>query len=228
MADKKESASGSEKSSQGRKRSRRRYFRRKKSSGGEKSGDSSQKEGKKKSQGKRRGKSGSARSGRSRRSRHRRRSRSQKGRSQEPRASILKDIDQNYVPPQSIFVYTHVVRPDVRDSFEFRTDHFSSVSRNLEDFHIDLSALFPEETGIANEPGAADPTAAAGADETATRPARLDDDSMEAQDFDEAPTPFSTDRTWGNDRAADASEAPAAENDPALTTPSTSNGEDKK
>ncbi|MDQ3249336.1 MAG: hypothetical protein M3Q45_09030, partial [Chloroflexota bacterium] len=53
--------------------------------------------------------------------------------------------DHDYVPPLSIFVYTHVVRPDQRDSYEFRSEHFSKVSRSLEEFEIDLSKLFPEE-----------------------------------------------------------------------------------
>jgi hypothetical protein len=49
---------------------------------------------------------------------------------------------------KAAFIYTHVIRPSVRDSFDFRTEHFSKVSRRLEDFKIDLSSLFePEESG---------------------------------------------------------------------------------
>ena len=41
-----------------------------------------------------------------------------------------------------VFVYTHVIRPSVRDSYEFRTEHFAKASRRLEDFNIDLSPFF--------------------------------------------------------------------------------------
>jgi hypothetical protein len=57
-----------------------------------------------------------------------------------PAEDILKDLP----PLVPAFVYTHVLRPMVRDSFEFRTEHFSKVTRRLEDFHIDLTPLYPE------------------------------------------------------------------------------------
>ena len=54
--------------------------------------------------------------------------------------NILKDLP----PLVPAFVYTHVLRPSMRDNFEFRTEHFSKVTRKLEDFDIDLSPLYPE------------------------------------------------------------------------------------
>ena len=47
-----------------------------------------------------------------------------------------------YVPPQAVFVYTHSANPDLRDTYEFRPEHFSSVGRRLEDYQIDISKLF--------------------------------------------------------------------------------------
>ena len=46
-----------------------------------------------------------------------------------------------------------MIRPSTRDSYEFRSDPFSKISRRLEDFHIDLSSIFPEG-GAAPEPAA--------------------------------------------------------------------------
>ncbi|MCX6047269.1 MAG: hypothetical protein NT075_19360 [Chloroflexi bacterium] len=78
--------------------------------------------------------------------RRRRRPRSRQGLSPEPKtAAPVTPLADNYVPPASIFIYTHVVRPDQRDNYEFRADHFSKVSRRLEDFDLDLSKLFPED-----------------------------------------------------------------------------------
>jgi hypothetical protein len=54
--------------------------------------------------------------------------------------NTLKDLP----PLVPAFVYTHVLRPSVRDTFEFRTEHFSKVTRKMEDFHIDLSPLYPD------------------------------------------------------------------------------------
>ncbi|MCC6458747.1 MAG: hypothetical protein IT328_27625 [Caldilineaceae bacterium] len=54
--------------------------------------------------------------------------------------NTLKDLP----PLVPAFVYTHVLRPSTRDTFEFRTEHFSKVTRKMEDFHIDLSPLYPD------------------------------------------------------------------------------------
>ena len=45
--------------------------------------------------------------------------------------------------PQSVYIYEHSVHPELRDSYEFRPDHFSKVGRTLNDYQIDLSKLFP-------------------------------------------------------------------------------------
>jgi hypothetical protein len=60
-----------------------------------------------------------------------------------PAGDVVTDV--NYEPPESVYIYTHVVRPDARESYEFRSEHFSSVGRKLEDYDIDLSSLFDEE-----------------------------------------------------------------------------------
>jgi hypothetical protein len=48
-----------------------------------------------------------------------------------------------YVAPQSVYIYEHSVHPELRDSYEFRPDHFSKVGRTMTDYQIDLSKLFP-------------------------------------------------------------------------------------
>lgn len=68
------------------------------------------------------------------------------------RPSILQEIEADYSPPSSVFIYTYVSRPDQRDSYEFRPEHFSKGTRRLEDFHINLSSLFEESD--TEEPGA--------------------------------------------------------------------------
>jgi hypothetical protein len=57
---------------------------------------------------------------------------------------VVEDVLKDLPPLVPAFVYTHVIRPTVRDSFEFRSEHFSKVTRKLEDFHIDLSPLYPD------------------------------------------------------------------------------------
>jgi hypothetical protein len=51
-----------------------------------------------------------------------------------------------YVAPQAVYIYEHSVHPELRDSYEFRPDHFSKVGRTLADYQIDLSKLFPGDT----------------------------------------------------------------------------------
>jgi hypothetical protein len=63
----------------------------------------------------------------------------------ESRPLPVVEVDVNYVPPASVYIYTHVVRPDARESYEFRSEHFSSVGRKLEDYDINLASLFDEE-----------------------------------------------------------------------------------
>jgi len=77
--------------------------------------------------------------------RRRRRSKSERQAQSSPSQPQPEAEDLNFQPPASVFIYTHVIRPSTRDSYEFRSDPFSKISRRLEDFHIDLSALFPEE-----------------------------------------------------------------------------------
>lgn len=82
-----------------------------------------------------------ARARRERRARRRRRNKGGQA-GQYPAGATLPVEDQlDVVAPASVYIYTHVVRPVVRDSYEYRSEHFSKVSRQLEDFQIDLSAL---------------------------------------------------------------------------------------
>ncbi len=88
------------------------------------------------------------RSGRRRRTR----SKSNHNAPQRNEAVVVEDkVDtDNYVPPTNVFIYTHVSRPgSARDSYEFRSEHFSKVGRRLEDYTIDLSILFSD---AASEP----------------------------------------------------------------------------
>lgn len=57
------------------------------------------------------------------------------------------------IEPKRVFVYTHVLRPALRDAYEYRAEHFSHTGRTLEDFHIDLSAIliYPDDNPE-NEP----------------------------------------------------------------------------
>lgn len=55
------------------------------------------------------------------------------------------EADVAYVTPKSVFIYTHSAHPEMRDSYEFRPDHFSSVGRRLDDYHVDVSSLFAED-----------------------------------------------------------------------------------
>jgi hypothetical protein len=76
--------------------------------------------------------------------RRRRRMRAKQRGQGESTAPIVEDTLKDLPPLVPAFVYTHVLRPSMRDSFEFRTEHFSKVTRKLEDFHIDLSPLYPD------------------------------------------------------------------------------------
>ena len=81
---------------------------------------------------------------RDRRDRRRRRRAKSKQRGQTYAAPerAAEDIMQGLPSLQPVFVYTHVIRPSARDSYEFRTEHFGKATRRLEDFHIDLAAFF--------------------------------------------------------------------------------------
>ncbi|MFO7633878.1 MAG: hypothetical protein R6W76_15140 [Caldilinea sp.] len=74
----------------------------------------------------------------------RRKARSRQRPADESRAQPTADVE--YIPPKSVFIYTHSAHPEMRDSYEFRPDHFSKVGRRLEDFQIDISSLFAADT----------------------------------------------------------------------------------
>lgn len=83
-------------------------------------------------------KPGAAKEGRERR--RRRRSKTRTPTESRPAAGFEDNIS-NLPPLRPAFIYTHVIRPTVRDSYEFRSDHFSKVTRRLEDFNIDLTPM---------------------------------------------------------------------------------------
>lgn len=60
----------------------------------------------------------------------------------EPQINLLAQDEELNRPSPPVVVYTHVIRPDVGSGYEFRTEHFSKVTRRLEDFKIDLSPFF--------------------------------------------------------------------------------------
>lgn len=79
--------------------------------------------------------------------RRRRRNKNRRGdlRSDQPVIPAAREPD--YHPPQSVFIYTHTVRPGAQ-GYEFRSEHFSKVGRTLEEYAIDLSSLFDADGRI--------------------------------------------------------------------------------
>lgn len=73
----------------------------------------------------------------------RRRARSRQRFNDETRQPL--EVDVAYVAPKEVFVYTYSTHPELRDAYEFRPEHFSSVGRHLDDYGLDLSKLFPTQ-----------------------------------------------------------------------------------
>jgi hypothetical protein len=80
-------------------------------------------------------------SGRTRGVRKRRRSRARRGEFR-PETPLSIEKDQEYIAPKSVYVYTHVARPSSRESYEFRSEHFSRVGHTLDDYQVDLTLIF--------------------------------------------------------------------------------------
>lgn len=122
-------------------RNRRRYFRRK---GGEKGqGGSSQQEIERAAtQSPSVPDEGANMERRARVSRRKRRGRNRKGGDVRVDAVVSSgEREVEYRPPDSVLIYTHVVRPSA-GAYEFRAEHFSSVGRTLDDYQIDIDSLF--------------------------------------------------------------------------------------
>jgi hypothetical protein len=121
--------------------------------------------------------------------RRRRRMRAKTRGANETPSPVVEDILKDLPPLVPAFVYTHVLRPSMRDNFEFRTEHFSKVTRKLEDFHIDLSPLYPdggdEIKGVGYMPPVTD---------------RPDTDDSDEESFDDEPY----DAEWETDESPDA------------------------
>ncbi len=76
--------------------------------------------------------------------RRRRRSRSRGKPTNQQQNNAPKDaIDAQL--PDNVFVYTHVVHSSTLDTYGFRPDPFMNSTRGLNDFRIDLSAIFPDQ-----------------------------------------------------------------------------------
>lgn len=86
-----------------------------------------------------------------RRRKARRKARSRQRAAEEQRAPTGPETEVEYIPPLSVFIYTHTTHPEMRDSYEFRPEHFSKSGRRIEDFHIDISSLFVEGSGNAED-----------------------------------------------------------------------------
>lgn len=130
--EKKEGGSGKAR----RRKSKRRYFRRRKA-------DEEQQGGSKKSKSKSKSNERS-RNDRRRRSK-KRRSRSARQQKQPSGPSIIDEINRTYTLPESVFIYTHVVRREQRDApYEYRPEHFSHTGRKMADFRINLTSLYDD------------------------------------------------------------------------------------
>lgn len=136
MAEEKEQPQGKSSGSGNRRRGRRRYFKRKKSDSGEsqKSENNNTQKAQNGSQQRR------SKAQKNRRRRRRSRSGNRSG------SSPVTKMEINYTPPESVFIYTHVLRPDQRDSYSFRSEISAGTGRTLDDFNIDLTLLFPDES----------------------------------------------------------------------------------
>lgn len=66
--------------------------------------------------------------------------------------NVNLEAEVAYVAPQAVYIYEHSVHPELRDSYEFRPDHFSKVGRTLTDYQIDLSKLFPGDIATDGTP----------------------------------------------------------------------------
>ncbi len=130
MAEEKQGGSGKSR----RRKSKRRYFRRRKA-------DDEQRGGSKKSRSKSNERSRNDR----RRRNKKRRSRSSRQEQKPSGPSIIDEINRTYTPPESVFIYTHVVRREQRDApYEFRPEHFSHTGRRTVDFRINLTSLYDD------------------------------------------------------------------------------------
>jgi hypothetical protein len=80
-------------------------------------------------------------SSRSRNLRKRRRSRARRGDAAPVTPALPPERDEQYVPPQAVYIYEHVVRPSA-GSYEFRSESFSKAGRTLDDYTLDLEHIF--------------------------------------------------------------------------------------
>lgn len=74
---------------------------------------------------------------------NRRKRRGRKSKGGEPRVDVAvsSERDVEYRAPDSVFIYTHIVRP-VAGAYEFRAESFSKVGHTLEEYQIDIDPLF--------------------------------------------------------------------------------------
>ncbi len=77
---------------------------------------------------------------RNRNLRKRRRSRTRRG-DQTGAPLPAAEQDDPYSPPQTVYIYEHVVRPSA-GNYEYRAEPFSKAGRTLDDYSLDLSPVF--------------------------------------------------------------------------------------
>lgn len=125
---------------------RRRFFRKRKSSNAEgKEARESKRSVKRRSDGRSRRKDSTGdKEGRKRRINRSQQTRRRNRRTRSKDAStysIVHEIEQEYVPPESVFVYTHLIKPNNSSGNEFRAESLPLPTRRIEDFQIDLSGI---------------------------------------------------------------------------------------
>jgi hypothetical protein len=144
--------------------------------------------------------------------RRRRRMRSKQRGVNEGAPPVVEDAFKDLPPLVPAFVYTHVLRPASRDSFEFRTEHFSKVTRKMEDFHIDLSPLYPdggdEIKGVAYMPPLADSAEFAG--EFARAAAKASEGNFDIADYEDEYEEDDTEGDYGASQPSDIARVSAA------------------
>ncbi len=96
------------------------------------------------------------RAGRSSGARRRRKSKGRRNGEAGRDPVVVQAQEIDYVPPTSVYIYTHIVRPVTGAAYEFRSEHFSKVGRSLEDYGVDVSPLFDEAARAAARPNMAE------------------------------------------------------------------------
>lgn len=87
--------------------------------------------------------------------RRRRKSKGRRSEAGREQSAAVQAQEIDYVPPTSVYIYTHIVRPST-STYEFRSEHFSKVGRTLDDYDIDVAPLFDAEARAKARPNMAE------------------------------------------------------------------------